>query len=345
MLLAAMGKSRFSSVPITVQKHQTKRRMVPRGLIFIIATLTSVAQGLSVRSSVSTTTQLSAGASWSEADLLTEKAKMSAELSENPPMPRTIRIEAELLDPISVDFENFEPLLESTTNDDTKKIVATKIVHFQRHGQGYHNLLGDVLRDAGIKPDIFSSDTAINPWVRPEIVDSPLTEKGKRQCEGQQKVAALLKPQIVVVSPLLRAIQTSKLSFQEYESTVPWIAHEGCREETGFLVCNKRRKLSEIKADYPDLQFADPNITEEDTLFDPTQFESEAKKGERIYDFLTNFLMDRSEGNIAVVCHSAWLSHMCNEVLDCGDDNRLTSWFDVSEIRSMKLTFIETSDA
>ena len=264
------------------------------------------------------------------------------------------------------------PLPTSNTNtgdgDGGVTVITTKIVHFQRHGQGYHNLLGDVLRDVGIKPDIHSSDPAINPWLRPEIVDSPLTELGKRQCEGQRAVASLLKPEVMIVSPLLRAVQTAKLSFADYTTTVvaaaaaavennnndgsesgngsiPWIAHEGCREELGWLVCNKRRPLSEIQADFPELHFFSPDddnngmMTEEDTLWNPSKFESETHKGNRIYDFLVNFIAERPEHNIAVVCHSAWLSHMCNAVIDCDGDANLTSWFDVSEIRSMKLTF------
>lgn len=118
------------------------------------------------------------------------------------------------------------------------------------------------------------------------------------------------------------------------------IANEGCREELGWLVCNKRRKLSEIKADFPELDFPS-DMTEEDTMWEPSVWESERHKGDRIYDFLVDFLADRPERNIAVVCHSAWLSHMCNAVLDCGGDENLTTWFDVSEIRSMRLTFSE----
>lgn len=328
--------------------------------VLLFATVTTTVQGLLSSSSspfsASSASALSAttgGAVWSEADLLKEKVladKMNNANDEVKAVPRPIHIKAELLDPKTALFSNMEELLllpTINTDNDQDVVTTTKVVHFQRHGQGYHNLLGDVLRDVGIKPDIRSSDPAINPWIRPEIVDSPLTELGKRQCEGQRAVASLLNPEVVVVSPLLRAVQTAKLSFADYTidegstNNVPWIAHEGCREELGWLVCNKRRPLSEIKADFPELQFS-PDVSEEDTLWDPSKFESETHKGNRIYDFLVNFLAERPEQNIAVVCHSAWLSHMCNAVIDCGDDTNLTSWFDVSEIRSMKLTFSTT---
>ena len=278
---------------------------------------------------------------WTEAELLEEKIRMSQGKGDAEPVPRLVRIKAELLDRDS-DFSNLGELLANNNNGGGEETIATKIVHFQRHGQGYHNLLGDVLRDAGVRPDIFSSDPAINPWIRPEIVDSPLTDLGKRQCEGQRAHAARLKPEAVVVSPLLRAVQTAKLSFADYDEAIgngiPWIAHEGCREEVGYLVCNKRRPLSEIRADFPELEYP-PEMTEEDSLWDPSAFESETAKGNRIYDFLVNFLAERPERNLAVVCHSAWLAAMCNDVLDCGGDENLTSWFGVSEIRSVRLTF------
>mmetsp|Transcript_38381 Transcript_38381/g.80364 ORF Transcript_38381/g.80364 Transcript_38381/m.80364 type:complete len:326 (+) Transcript_38381:26-1003(+) len=303
------------------------------------------ARSSSVSSSrVSSDTARNAVEAWTEADLI--KDKIQADNSQNDDtvkIPRDFHIKAELLDPKSA-FATAEELTKADRETDDSNVVATKIVHFQRHGQGYHNLLGDVLRDVGVRPDIHSSDASINPWLRSEIVDSPLTALGKQQCEGQRSVASLLKPDVVIVSPLLRAIETAKLSFADYDGEVPWLAHEGCREELGWLVCNKRRKLSEIKANFPDIEFP-PNMTEEDTLWDPSGFESETHKGNRVYDFLVNFLAERPEHNIAVVCHSAWLSHMCNDVLDCGGDPNMTSWFDVSEIRSMKLTFTKADAA
>jgi broad specificity phosphatase PhoE len=223
--------------------------------------------------------------------------------------------------------------------------VITKIVHFQRHGQGYHNLVGEMLREAGVTVNIDSMDPTVNPWLRPEIVDSPLTETGKWQCAQQQQVVTTLNPELVVVSPLTRTLQTAKISFAEhYGSTtnIPWIAHEACREELGILTCNKRRRLSEIMTDFPSVEFLE--MTEEDTLWNPHQRESHKCKGERIYNFLVHFLSQRNESSIALVTHSAWLFHALNAVIDCGDDTDLSCWFLTGEIRSIKLTFTHIKD-
>jgi broad specificity phosphatase PhoE len=168
-----------------------------------------------------------------------------------------------------------------------------------------------------------------------------LTETGKWQCEQQRVIASRLNPELVIVSPLARTIQTAKISFAHYYDdpslSIPWIAHEACREETGVLTCNKRRKLSEIVADFPDLNFHE--MTEEDTLWNPSERESNQSKSERIYHFLVNFIAKRPETSIAVISHSAWLFHMLNAVVDCEGDLELASWFLTGEIRSIKLTF------
>lgn len=319
-------------------------------LLFVFSTTTVAVNALAAPSSNSNHAVWSESAVQQAKDLsVSQRAKLLAE--EGVVKPRSIKIKAERLDS-SASAEQWmrsrdDAASTSSDDDGTDTVHATKLIHFQRHGQGYHNLLGDILRDVGIKPNVDSLDPAINPWLRPEIVDSPLTETGKAQCREQRPTASLLNPELVVVSPLLRAIQTAEISFADHyeQANIPWIAHEGCREELGVLVCNKRRPLSQIVHDFPDLEFANTEMTEEDTLWNPSERESNESKSDRIYEFLVDFLAKRPESEIAVVGHSAWLFHMCNAVVDCGDDEEgLASWFLTSEIRSMRLTFTTTSN-
>jgi broad specificity phosphatase PhoE len=226
-----------------------------------------------------------------------------------------------------------------TVTDNNDK--HSKIVHFQRHGQGYHNLLYVVLKDAGNPiQDIYHPDPQVNPFLRPEIVDAPLTEHGRAQCARQQQHAASnLRPELLIVSPLHRAIQTAQITFADFRDKIPFVAHESCREELGLLRCNQRRPLSETIREFPDVDFSLITSGEQDTLFDPSARECPKKKSLRIYSFLVDFLRHRPEKEIAVVGHSAWLFNMCHTVLDCGDDDELRSWFGTAEIRSMNLRF------
>eukprot|EP00934_Nitzschia_sp_Nitz4_P006948 Nitzschia sp. Nitz4//scaffold8_size234185//4242//5201//NITZ4_001225-RA/size234185-processed-gene-0.248-mRNA-1//1//CDS//3329559710//6938//frame0 len=239
----------------------------------------------------------------------------------------------------------FSEIDQALVEPNDSSVIVTKVVHFQRHGQGYHNLLGEILHESGARFNFNSKDPVQNPWTRPEFVDTPLTDLGRLQCRQQIPQASQLSPEMVVVSPMQRAIQTAWISFGHVaplpasSNAIPWVSHEGCREELGLLTCNRRRPLSEIQADYPQINFLD--MTEEDTLWNPNKKETLHARSERIYSFLVDFLANRPESNIAVVGHSVTLFHMCNTILDCDDHPQLADWFLTSEIRSMKLTFVK----
>ncbi|KAK1740234.1 hypothetical protein QTG54_009184 [Skeletonema marinoi] len=130
-------------------------------------------------------------------------------------------------------------VLEEKKEDGSDMLDNTKIIHFQRHGQGYHNLICDMWRELGKPIDFDSADPNLNPVVRPEFLDPPLTALGMQQCSSQRDLCNSLSPDLVIVSPMLRCIQTAKLSFRDHVSTVPWVSHEGCREELVYwLVTN-----------------------------------------------------------------------------------------------------------
>lgn len=239
---------------------------------------------------------------------------------------------------------------DADSNSDTH--ITTKIIHFQRHGQGYHNLLGDVIRASGNEINIDDPNPQNNPFVKAEIQDSPLTFQGRQEAESRRIQASMLSPQLIIVSPLQRALQTAMLSFADHiqhtnkgQQPVPFIAHEGCREQLGFLTCNKALPLSQTKADFPQVDFSLITHGEHDTLWHQySQREHPVDEANRAYDFLTGFVMNRQETEIAIVCHSAWLFSVCNAVIDCGQDQELESWFETGEIRSLKVTFASKSN-
>mmetsp|Transcript_8766 Transcript_8766/g.15879 ORF Transcript_8766/g.15879 Transcript_8766/m.15879 type:complete len:200 (-) Transcript_8766:450-1049(-) len=189
--------------------------------------------------------------------------------------------------------------------------------------------------------DFDSPDPNLNPVVRPEFLDPPLTALGMQQCTSQRSLCATLSPQLVIVSPMLRCLQTAKLSFRDHVGKVPWVSHEGCREELGLLVGNKRRPVGEIREDYPEIDFSDIEH-DGDVLWEEygERRETLLEKSERIYEFLTEYIRHRPEDEISIVCHSAYLFTLLNAVMDV-DDEELGSWFLTSEVRSLQMTFIE----
>jgi len=240
----------------------------------------------------------------------------------------------------------------SGSNDESSKsLITSKIIHFQRHGQGYHNLLGDVVRASGQDINIDDPNPEVNPFVKPEIQDSPLTFQGRTEATSRRYEASVLSPQLIVVSPLVRAIQTALLTFTDHiyvneegneKEKIQLIAHEGCREQLGLLTCNKALPLSQTKNDYPEVDFSLVTHDEDDHLWNKYDTrESPIDEANRAYDFLTNFIMEREEEEMAVVCHSAWLFSVCNAVIDCGGDDSLESWFATGEIRSCRVSFYQ----
>ncbi|CAB9529013.1 mutase-like protein [Seminavis robusta] len=232
-----------------------------------------------------------------------------------------------------------------TGNDEDESHICTKLIHFQRHGQGYHNLIGEMYRDFLGRPiDLDDKDPAMNPFLREEMLDAPLTEKGRQECAARRTQGAMLSPQVMIVSPLLRAIQTAMLSFGDHADTVDWIAHEGAREQTGLLQCNKRRTRTEAAQEFPHVDFSTLQ-DDDDVMWQPDARESPKDETQRIYEFLTDFIMKRPEDELAIVGHSAWLFSMCNAVIDCGEAQELRSIFQTSEIRTMRLSFYKTEES
>ena len=237
-----------------------------------------------------------------------------------------------------------EPFVKGSprpTATDTNK----KILHFQRHGQGYHNLIYLMMAEHGSPVlDIYNTDPMLNPFVRSELADAPLTSLGREQCLEKRQLANSLNPELIVVSPLHRAVQTAQLTFADFIGDVRFVAHDLCREELGLLVCNKRRPLSETTREFPHVDFSLTSGEEEDRLWQPDERESPLAKSKRIYSFLTDYIQHRPEKEIAVVGHSAYFFNMCNAVLDCDDDDDIQKWFGTSEIRSLVLTFDDAVD-
>ena len=303
--------------------------------------------------------------------------------------------------PLPLDYGDGNDDIGSSSTSGTKKIV-----HFQRHGmflccayynvycfenlnltsliqsittgQGTHNELYKKVHDeTGIAPDLASLDPLKNPLLLEHIIDSPLTQKGINQCIEQRPVAKQLNGiELVIVSPLVRALQTAHITFEDHlpsynnndassseekSKSVKWIAHEGIREEFGTLLCNKRRPLSETMAGFPQVdysymismededvawrQYAEMNANENGAV----RREELVDISHRAYDFMVDFILRREEKEIAVVGHSHYFHALTNCVFDIVPINnvvptKMLAMFGQAEIRSFELEFLRCSD-
>lgn len=219
----------------------------------------------------------------------------------------------------------------------------TKLVHFVRHGQGYHNLLANVARQYGATfsgaGEYEAAHRDNSPYIHPALVDPPLTSLGIQDAKRLKELYSHLDPALYVVSPMKRATETILIGFKDQiRSGASVIAHEDCREQTGVHTCDMRSCLSDYK-DCFEIVNCDLLTSEEDPLWDECKRESMAKVAARVDKFLKWLLLERQEPEVVVGTHSAWLVAMLNVVLDIQDCD--TSMFTTGELRSLVLSWNE----
>lgn len=209
-----------------------------------------------------------------------------------------------------------------------------KIIHVVRHGQGFHNVAGEVDRKN------------YESW---DFQDASLTDMGWQQAEAlhQHLVTTHIRAhvELVVASPLLRALQTAAgvwgggvlLDGEAPHSALmvhgvgqarhtpissagapPVVANEWCREQNGVHPCDKRQNISFYKTKFPAVDFSEIE-TDEDTWWKPTTRETADDLWCRARVFM-NWLLNRPERRIAVVSHSSFIFHMLHLFgEDCSD--------------------------
>ncbi|GAQ86948.1 hypothetical protein KFL_003220100 [Klebsormidium nitens] len=209
--------------------------------------------------------------------------------------------------------------------DDEKRF---KVVHFVRHGEGYHNIGFESLEDTHL---------TANGW----------SQAGKLQ-KHLNNLPKPLDLEVVIVSPLFRTLETASGVFgggtidngqkmlmleqtpvhnevtRHYAIAerpgVPFIANEQCRERMSLNRCDRRRNLSETAKNFPGVDFSLIEH-ENDVMWDLKHDEAVSagavgsryfigEKGDAVAERGMNFLkwvMDRPEKHLGVVSHCAFL--------------------------------------
>lgn len=225
---------------------------------------------------------------------------------------------------------------------DSKIPQGAKVIHLIRHGQGFHNLLGDLYRDFGRSVDSTGTGKGENPYARPELLDPPLTAIGREQAKALRDKTKELPVDLVTVSPLARAVQTAQLAMPHLrgrEDRAKWIAHPDVAETSGANICDRRRDKAEIMDDFP---FVDFQLIESEQDDKWTEIREEARSvSDRGFNFLL-WVRQREEVHVAVATHSAWLFTLLNTCITC-EDPELNTWFLTGELRSLVVQYEDAS--
>jgi broad specificity phosphatase PhoE len=211
----------------------------------------------------------------------------------------------------------------------------SKIVHFVRHAEGEHNVVGEVNYE---------------DYLREDLEDAVLSEHGVSQCKQLYgeciESGAVNDAELLVVSPMRRTLQTAVHSFPHLIGKIPWIAHELAREQTGLHPCDRRRPTSELKGEFAMVNF---DLIEHEQ--DPYYYQfTEAREPDDVIISrgrqLLQWLGTRTERNIVVVTHSAYLRIVLTNVTNLGTDDDRHPHFRNCEMRSyaMNLLIDDKSD-
>ena len=201
----------------------------------------------------------------------------------------------------------------------------SKIVHFVRHAQGEHNVVGEVNHEE---------------YKREDLEDAHLSELGRQQCqqlfERSSQNRTVDDAELLVVSPMRRTLQTAQLSFPHLVGNIPWIALESVREQTGQHPCDRRRPVVEHQSDHSHVDFESiENETDPFYHLYPDCREPVTVVADRGRDFF-KWLAARPERVIIVVTHSAYLRVLLTHVAAAHSDFH-ESHFDNCEMRTYAL--------
>lgn len=198
---------------------------------------------------------------------------------------------------------------------------SAKTVHFIRHAEGTHNKA--------------AKEEGREAYDKEEHFDARLTDFGNEQCAALKATGHGIEKeaQLVVVSPLTRAIETAIRTVDQVDG-VPWIALECVRERSGNHPCDRRRSIQELKLEFPNIDF---DAIEDDTdvhwasLNERETNEALTARGHELLEWISS----RPETNIAVVTHSAYLLCLFNNAIL--SPPHIAKWFENCELRTVLL--------
>ena len=148
-------------------------------------------------------------------------------------------------------------------------------INLIRHAEGYHNL-------------------SAKDW---QIVSPSLTPRGISQCKKLKDKIKNIEFDLIIVSPLLRTLQTAE---EIFDISNKFISTELIREAV-VNPCDFRESKNESKSKFPYINF---DLINDDCNFNKNESNEDVIK--RCNSFY-NWLITLKEENIAIVTHGQFL--------------------------------------
>lgn len=245
------------------------------------------------------------------------------------------------IDALSIDPRETTTVVTPPTRESPKR-TRQKIIYLVRHAEAEHN----VLEQQAIQQAIASGALCKQEQEKarksvlqnPSLRDSPLSRGGKLQArKSSQNLHELFRtsskehakfhpPQVVLVSPLRRALMTATELFHNYENGPRFVALEICREKRTGLACDERSSVQDLMQQFPHVDFSDLLHSSSP---DPGEDNEQVRK--RTKDFLEECLANVDEDYVAIVSHKGWLRELRHTLKSSVDKNDLNVDFDIEE--------------
>jgi broad specificity phosphatase PhoE len=198
----------------------------------------------------------------------------------------------------TADYFNAYPL--SQLSELKKQHTNVKLVHMIRHAEGTHNVNKEYKADINL--------------------DARLTEKGVAQCQtvADNIPSSFDKVDLILTSTMTRCVQTALYCFPSLakDKSIPFVANEDIRETVNHT-CDRRRPLTDIAAEYPEVDFSEVPVNEDgiwnsykerlgsdwDEMRESAELHRVADRGRSFWGYLSK----RSEQEVIVCTHSAFL--------------------------------------
>ena len=182
-----------------------------------------------------------------------------------------------------------------------------------RHAEGWHNKDGREMANY-YSDKLFTTDTYWDARLTPEGEKQAYLIAVKQQWRQQKGL-----PEVVVVSPLTRAIQTATIGFPNTTTAngikfvaPPFVATSLARERIWIHSCDRRRPRHELEAEFPHVNFADV-AHGDDEMWDNKEDQPSADDSAACTArarALLEWLWARPEKDIAVVTHWVFLRQL-----------------------------------
>lgn len=215
--------------------------------------------------------------------------------------------------------------------------LQSKRLILLRHGQALHNPRAEVARTAGCSFEEF-----LRLMKEDDALDAALTELGRgqarqacRDVKGGSEAA--LRIELLVSSPLSRALETASLAFPEAAAT-SFLCLEHLREINGLLLNGQRIQRSALIKRFPTCDFSD--LTTEDDATWTQELEADASVVQRGYNSL-RVLCKRPERCIAICAHGGLFHKLLNDHPLVEADEATRRRFGNAELRTCTMSWTE----